>query len=82
LKTGGIWSIEIAGHPIPKIPSNLEAKNDNPFNDVTSPKMTSLAVIPATVTESTDQKPETLPLPYVIPNLVPLALYEDDFPLL
>ncbi len=62
----------IAGHPIPKIPSNLEAKKLIPYNLVTCPNNEFLAWSPATYVVSCPIYPTTPPDPYVILNLVPL----------
>lgn len=47
--------MEIAEKAIPKIPSNLEARKETPFNVVASPKRTPVASRPARETVSSDQ---------------------------
>lgn len=47
--------MEIAEKAIPKIPSNLEARKETPFNLVASPNKTPVASRPARETTSEDQ---------------------------
>lgn len=52
MKTGVSFPTEIAGHPIPKIPSNLDNMKDNPDSSVATANETFLMTYPAKVTSS------------------------------
>jgi hypothetical protein len=51
-KTGVMLSTEMAEKAIPRIPSNLEARNEIPVREVASPKVTPVAETPPKVTVS------------------------------
>jgi hypothetical protein len=77
-KNGVTPLTEIAGKAIPRIPSNLEAKNESPLSLVDSPKVIG-TLTPSTETTSLLINPETPPDPYLISKVVAFLEKVEDF---